>query len=111
MVRVDQAGGDQAAIGVDRFGRRRGVTVADGLDQAIADRHPAILQLTSLGVERGDAPGTTNHEIGHDGSTSRDSTSAAKSSTVVSGLTTQYLNTVSPCHEVGTTNDCWVANC
>ena len=84
------------------------------LDQAVGDGDPAAVELRrSPSIVATQRALAIDEVGGHRISTSsaRLATIAARSSTVVSGLTMHQRRTVSPPHAVGVTNDCWLASC
>jgi hypothetical protein len=69
-VRVDQAGDDEAAPGVDPLGvRRRGSkVVADRSDDAVTDENVAVNEVTDARVDSDDVAASDDQFVWHDGS-------------------------------------------
>ena len=113
VVRVDEAGGDQAVGHVDGA-RGRGLRVgaaADGLDEVVGDGHPTAREFAPLRVDGGHHSGVAEEQVSHGVSDqARESTMSWTSATVVRGFTTQMRSTVSPAQAVGTTKATPVAS-
>ena len=105
---VDEPGGDQTVRRVEALVAGRWRSVTERSDQPAVHGDPSVVELAPLVVHRGDEAGAGDDEVV---THARVATMAARSSTVVSGLTMHQRSTVSPCHAEGVTKASPRRNC